>query len=130
MSGYIGVTVIGNVVAKPEMRQVGQSQVTKFKVAANTGFGDKKSVAFFSVDQWGKAGEASVKYLDKGKQVAVSGTLSVREYETKDGKKGSSLEIRASDVVFLGSPGGQETQDNAEKTTSKPVMVDDPSIPF
>lgn len=116
MSGYIGVTIIGNVVAKPDMRQAGQSQVCKFKVAANTGFGDKKSVSFFNVDQWGKAGEASVKYLDKGKQVAVTGTLVCREYETKDGKKGVSLDVRATDVVFLGSPAGPDGKEEAVQT--------------
>ncbi len=131
MSGYIGVTVIGNVVAKPEMRQVGQTQVAKFKVAANTGFGEKKSVAFFSIDQWGKSGEASVKYLEKGSQVAVAGTLTCREYETKDGKKGMSLEIRASDVTFLGSPGGQEKREEQTPVTSAPAGNDPTTdVPF
>jgi single-strand DNA-binding protein len=126
MSGYIGITVVGNVVANPELRAVGQSQVCKFKIAANTGFGEKKSVAFFSVDVWGKAGESVSKYLTKGKQTMVTGNLTVREYETKDGKKGVSLEIRASDVVFLGSADGQPKQEDRTPAASTPGVDDTP----
>jgi single-strand DNA-binding protein len=50
---------------------------------------------------WGRRGEAVAQYLTRGKRVAVTGELRVREYETRDGSRGTAVEIRASDVALI-----------------------------
>ena len=51
------------------------TQITKFSMANNTGFGTYARTNFFNVQIWGKAGVAVSQYLTKGKQVAVTGVL-------------------------------------------------------
>ena len=58
---------------------------------------------WFRVDFWGKRGERIKDYLTKGQRVFVDGRLRVRDYEDRDGKARYSLDVRADDVVLLGS---------------------------
>jgi single-strand DNA-binding protein len=47
---------------------------------------------------WDQAAENCANSLAKGDQVMVSGELSVREFERKDGSKGQSIELRVYEV--------------------------------
>jgi len=58
---------------------------------------------------WGKQAEAVGKYLAKGRQVYVEGSIRSRQYDDKDGNKRYITEIVARDVRFLG---GAQTQRN------------------
>ena len=70
---------------------------------------------WFRVSVWGDRAERSAEQLRKGSRVLVDGRFRTREYETKDGRKGLSLEITADNVVpldrreqegsFAGAPG-------------------------
>jgi single-strand DNA-binding protein len=50
---------------------------------------------------WGKQADVVEKYLDKGMQVAVSGKITYRNYDDKDGNKKYITEIIASDFLML-----------------------------
>jgi len=54
--------------------------------------------SWFRVGLFGKAAENAVESIKKGDLVHVSGILVVREWE-KDGKKGTSLDVRADFVA-------------------------------
>ena len=41
-------------------------------------------------------------YLEKGKKIAVEGSLNYRTYENKEGRKVYLTEIIASDILMLG----------------------------
>ena len=60
------------------------------------------------------------KYLSKGKKVAVSGSVSVRTYES-NGKTRASLELDADEVEFLTPRGSHETTTSSHGYT----QVDD-----
>lgn len=98
--------ITGNCTKDPELRTTPQGKsVCTFTVAVNR----RKKVEgqpdadFFRVSAWDQLGENCGKYLQKGKKVAVVGSVSVHPFMTQDGKPGASLEINASEVEFLSS---------------------------
>jgi single-strand DNA-binding protein len=72
---------------------------------------------WFRVSVWGDRAERAAENLRKGNRVLIDGRFRTREYETKDGRKGLSLEITADNVVpldrreqegtFAGAPAAQ-----------------------
>ena len=51
---------------------------------------------------WGKQAESVDKYLSKGRQVHVEGSLQTRSWEDRDGNSRYSTEVKAQRVQFLG----------------------------
>ena len=96
------ISFVGRVGSDPERKDAGVSNVLNFRVANDTGYGDKKTTNWFRCGYWGRRGVKLANYLEKGKQVFISGELTIREYE-KDGQKRISPEINVEKVDFVGS---------------------------
>ena len=81
---------------------------------------------FFNLSVWGKLSESCLKYLHKGSQVAVEGSLHIRTYE-KDGIKRYLPEITVKSIEFIGTPKAKE-----EKVEQKPELepIQDDFLPF
>lgn len=77
------------------------TQITKFSIANNTGFGQYAKANFFNVQVWGQAGAAVAQYLKKGKQVAVTGMLENAKWEGKDGLEHDSWTLTCQGVTLL-----------------------------
>ena len=77
------------------------TQITKFSIANNTGFGQYAKTNFFNVQVWGQAGAAVAQYLKKGKQVAVTGMLENAKWEGKDGLEHDSWTLTCQGVTLL-----------------------------
>jgi single-strand DNA-binding protein len=107
--------VIGFIGRSAELRYVPQgTAVADFSVAANSGYGDKKTTAWFKVTVWGKLAESLSPYLLKGKQVCVRGELQVdsetggpRVWTDNNGNARASFEMTAREIELLG--GGKES---------------------
>ena len=103
------LTIIGNLTRDPETREVKSGDnVTTFTVAVNR---NQEDADFFRVSVWGNMGDNCAKYLEKGKKVAVVGSVSAHAYEDKDGNPAASLEVSAVRVEFL-SPSEQKSSRN------------------
>ena len=96
--------IIGNLTNDPELRSTPSGKsVCSFSVAVN----HRKKVEgqpeadFFRVTAWSQLGENCAKYLSKGKKVSVTGSVSVRTYDTQNGEHRASLEVTAIDCEFL-----------------------------
>ena len=89
--------------------------VTSFSVAVNSGFGDNKVTSWANCTLWGKQAESLEPYLLKGVSVGISGELTLRSYDNKDGTKGSSLEVRVSSVTLLSKSSGTSTSKQENK---------------
>ena len=115
--------MVGNLGRDPELRYTPNGRpVTEFSVAVNQSTKNQQTgewveaTDWFRVSVWGDRAERSAEQLRKGSRVLVDGRFRTREYETKDGRKGLSLEITADNVVpldrreqegtFAGAPGG------------------------
>ena len=106
----INVTVAGRLGKDAETRQAGNSSVTGFSVAGDTGFGDRKQSHWFNCSLWGKRGEAMQQYLTKGQEVVVIGEYSEREY---NGNKYKELNVL--DVKLMGGSQSQGQQNNQQQ---------------
>ena len=130
------LTIIGNLTGDPEMRTTPNGKsVCNFSVAVNrrNRVEGQPEADFFRVSAWNQLGENCGKYLAKGRKVCVVGAVSVREYETQNGKHGATLEVNATEVEFLSSrsdsvdsQSGMEKVDPAENPFTQQTQVDLP----
>ena len=90
------VHLIGRLTRDPEVRytQSGKAVCT-FSIAINDGYGENKKAYFFPVVVWNKSAEACGNSLHKGSKVAVTGKLTTRQYDNKEGRKVTAFEIVA-----------------------------------
>ena len=105
MSGYCNVTLVGGLGRDPEIRSTPSGKkVASFSVAVDQGFGDNKRTEWVNVIAWEKLAELAEKYLKKGKQVALSGTLQTSSWDDKtSGQKKYKTEVVARDITFMDS---------------------------
>ena len=130
MASFNKVMLMGNLTRDPELRYTSNgSAVTSFGLAVNRKFkqGDewKDDVCFVDITVWGKQGENCAEYLSKGRPAFIEGFLKFSTWES-DGQKRNKLEVVASTVQFLGSPGGTGGTGVTEPTP--PSNEDD--VPF
>lgn len=100
------LVIIGNCTKDPEIRTTTQGKnVCVFSVAVNrrrrTENQNQPEADFFRVTAWDALGENCGKYLQKGKKVAVVGSVSVHAYTDAKGNPAASLEVIANEVEFL-----------------------------
>ena len=99
MAGVNVLVIQGNLTKDPELKQVGDKDVCKMRIAVNTGYGDRETTSYIDVEVWGKAATACDEHLRKGDGIIASGELAVREWEGDRGK-GTSVECKNARVVF------------------------------
>lgn len=116
---YQQIVLVGNLGRDPEMRYTPSgTPVTSLSVATNrkyTGSDGQqvKETTWFRVSVFGKQAEACAQYLKKGSSVLVEGRLTPdpttggpRVFTRQDGSTGTSFEIFANTVRFLGGRDG------------------------
>lgn len=103
MSDLNSCSFTGRLTRNAEVLTVGAkgTSLTKFAIANNTGFGQYAKTSFFNVQIWGKVGEAVAQYLQKGKQVAVTGQLENSKWTGNDGIEHDGWTLTASSVTLL-----------------------------
>lgn len=84
--------------------------VISFSVGVKSGYGDKATTTWARCAMFGKRGEAVAPYLLKGQLVGVSGELSAREWDDKQGQKRTSIEVRVNDLTLLGKKDGAQQE--------------------
>lgn len=131
------VFLIGRLTADAELRTTTSGKsVTTFSLAINDGFGEKQKAYFFNVVVWGKGAEAVANYTHKGSKVAVTGKLTSRSYDDKNGNKRTAIEVVADmmgGVEFLDSKNsnqGNGNQGNGDYTYRSGQDVSEEEIPF
>jgi single-strand DNA-binding protein len=106
---------IGNLTQDPQCRDVGESKVCNFGIAINEFYyknkEKQKTTLFIDIETWSKQAENCVKFLSKGKKVAVEGRLKMNSWE-KNGQKFSKVFCLADKVHFLGSEEGSQQKPN------------------
>ena len=115
MSDLNSCSFTGRVTKDAVVESIGAkgTQITKFSIANNTGFGQYAKTNFFNVQVWGKAGVAIAEYLKKGKQIAVTGMLENQKWTGKDGLEHDSWNLTCQSVTLLADA----------KATAEPVSV-------
>lgn len=106
MAGDTNITVVGNLVAEPELRFTPSgAAVANFRVASTPRFFDKNTnewkdgdSLFLSCSVWRQYAENVAESLQKGMRVIVTGRLKQRSYETPQGEKRTIFEVEVDEV--------------------------------
>src|SRR5512141_1361835 len=106
MAGETTITVIGNLTNDPELRFTPSgSAVANFTIASTPRTFDRQSnewkdgeTLFLRASVWREAAENVAESLTKGMRVIVSGRLKSRSYETKEGEKGTVIELEVDEI--------------------------------
>jgi single-strand DNA-binding protein len=105
-AGDTPITVVGNLVADPELRFTSTGQpVASFRIASTPRTRDAASgewkdgdSLFLTCNVWRQAAENVAESLQRGMRVIVTGRLKQRNYETKEGEKRTVYEVEVDDV--------------------------------
>ena len=108
MASLNRVFLIGNLTKDPELRYTSSGvPVANLRLAVNRKYKDKsgelkEDTCFVTVTAWDKQAETCNQYLQKGRAVFVEGRLQSRSWETTDGQKRSTIDVRVERIQFLG----------------------------
>lgn len=105
-AGDVTITVVGNLVADPELRFTPSgAAVANFRVASTPRVLDKATnewkdgeSLFITCNVWRQYAENVAESLTKGMRVIVTGRLKQRSYETREGEKRTVVEMDVDDV--------------------------------
>ena len=127
------IQIIGRLTADPELRSTGSGvQVCSFTVAVNRRF-NREEIDFFPVTVWREAAVNCNKFLAKGSQVGVCGSLQIRRYDDKDGIKRTAIDLQADEVEFLSARNESapaSPNNKPEVKVSELDEVEDDDMPF
>lgn len=137
MAGDTTITICGNITADPELRFTPNGQaVANFTVASTprrmnnqTKEWEDSPTLFLRCNVWRQQAESVAESLIRGTRVIVTGRLTQRSYETKEGEKRTVYEIEVEDVgpslKNATAKVSKTTRSNAPQGGSKPAG-DDP----
>ncbi|WP_424534209.1 single-stranded DNA-binding protein [Sphaerisporangium viridialbum] len=106
MSNDTTITVVGNLVADPDLRFVPSGRaVASVRVASTPRFLDRSTgewkdaeTLYITCNIWGQQGENVAESLQRGHKVIVRGRLKQRSYETPEGERRTVMELDAEDI--------------------------------
>ena len=101
------VIFVGNIASDVETRTTNSGKTCAlFRIAVQRIRSNKdgqREADFFPVVAWGKTAELCVRFLSRGRKVAIDGRLQTRSYDAQDGSKRHVTEVVAEQVEFLHS---------------------------
>ena len=130
------VILIGRLTQDPQASTLDSGHsYCRFSIAVNRRFSrnGENQADFINIITWDALAQNCVKYLVKGSQVAVQGSIQTGSYE-RDGVRRQTFDIRADQVEFLsranGSGTGAQAQPARDQAIDELKEVDDDDIPF
>src|ERR1700727_1392587 len=106
-AGDTPITVVGNLVADPDLRFTPAGQpVATFRVASTPRIMDRQTnewkdgdSLFLTCNVWRQAAENVAESIQRGMRVIVTGRLKQRSYETRGGEKRTVVEVEVDDCA-------------------------------
>ncbi len=106
------VILVGRLGRDPELKYTASgTPFCRFSMATDDVWNDKgtgerqEKTEWHNIVAWDRLAEICNQYLTKGRLVYIEGSLQTREWDDQDGNKRKTTEIRARDMVMLGSTG-------------------------
>ena len=135
------VFLIGRLTQDPQASNLDSGHsYCRFSIAVNRNFSSRDGenrADFINIITWDALAQNCVKYLVKGSQVAVTGSIQTGSYE-RDGVKRQTFDIRADQVEFLsranatgtGAPAAPSGHHDQAIDELREVSADDSDMPF
>lgn len=134
------VTLIGNLGNDPEVRTTQNGRtVANFNLATSESFKNKEgeritNTEWHRVTAWSPLAEIIEKYVKKGSQIYLKGSLKTRSYEDKDGVKRGITEVVMKELKMLGGRQGSrqqhEPQQHFQEPTEAQESFNEDTLPF
>ena len=136
------VFLIGNLTRDPELTETASGvPVCHFAIAVNRNYASQdgeRQTDFFNCTAWRSMAETIARYTKKGKKVAVTGSVQIRNYEDNQGARRTAVDIIVQDCEFLTPKSNEGFDDVADaprasapkKKPTLQAMDDDGDIPF
>ena len=116
------ITLVGNICADLEVKQTNSGKsVVQFNLAVQRPF-TKDTTDFIPVVAWNQTAEFLGKYAKKGSKVAVTGKLTTRNYEDKNGNKRTAFEVVADTAELCG---GKNEAEQAQTAKGEQTYIPD-----
>lgn len=118
--------IIGRLTKDPQGGETNAGKSwAKFTVAVNR---MNDGADFINVLAWDKTAQNCLKFLAKGKQVAVEGRIQTGSYEGRDGVKRQTFDVVADRVEFLA--GGEQKANKDGSIDDLQEVDEDDDCPF
>ena len=137
------VFLIGNLTRDPELTETASGvPVCHFAIAVNRNYSSQdgeRQTDFFNCTAWRSMAETIARYTKKGKKVAVSGSIQIRNYEDNQGARRTAVDVIVQDCEFLSPRDSGDSFDDApemprqsapKRKPTLQAMDDDSDIPF
>lgn len=138
MSGSLNkVTLIGRLGIDPEVKHLEEGKaVANFSLATSESYKDKntgeriETTDWHNIVLWNKRAEIAEKFLKKGSQVYIEGSLKTRKWKDRDGNDRWTTEVLGKQIIMLGRVdiNNQENKTNNSVSVNKNESDDD--LPF
>ncbi len=117
------VFLIGRLTQDPVVTTTSSGDpVCRFSLAVSRYSKDGENNAdFINIVVWRVLAQNCAKYLEKGSQVAVTGSIQTRNYEDREGKKRTSFDVVAESVEFLSRANNGNKQGQTAGTSDRNV---------
>ena len=131
------VIIVGNLGKDPEVRHFeGGSSVASFSVATSESYMDKKTnekvtnTEWHNVTLWAGLAGVAEKYLKKGSQVYIEGSLRTRKWQDKEGNDRYITEIVGRTMKMLGGRDSNSNRNYNPPPTAAdaPTTVKEPAV--
>lgn len=123
------VILVGNVGADPEVRALESGvKVARLRLATTERYTDrqtnetKEQTEWHTVTLWRNLADVADKYVHKGSQLYIEGSLRTREWNDRDNQKRYTTEIVATDMKLLGRRSDAQPQQEYVAPVSAPAQ--------
>lgn len=127
------IDLMGRLTRDPELRRTGSgTAVANFALAVDRDFksqSGEKETDFIDCVAWRSTAEFVSKYFKKGSMAVVSGRLTIRVWDDKDGNKRRTAEIVADNIYFGNSKREAESGITAGEYTGGGYTQGESSFP-
>ena len=112
MLGTAEATILGRVVADPEVNQTAGGQVMKLRVAVNERRKNGEHASFYNIDVWNEKNQAALSKVKKGEPLLIFASMSNEQYEGKHGDKITATRLRMEKFRFVGGSKEESQESN------------------
>ena len=134
------IVLMGRMARDPELKQTQSGvSVCNFTIAVDRDYknGDEKVTDWVDVVCWRGTADFVSKFMGKGRNVVVSGSLQSRKWQDKEGNNRTSWEVQAQNVYFADSKrdgdsgsGGGSPAPASPNVTYEDLGDDGEQLPF
>ena len=122
------IALIGRLTESPELKQTNSGKsVVSTNIAVDRPF-SKDTTDFIPVVVWNQSADYLSRYANKGTKVAITGKLTTRKYEDKNGNKRTAFEVVADTVEICDSAKESSTEAKSTPSTYMPDAYSTPTF--